>query len=134
MTLPLTEARAQVFKLCADNHISIIFSKARQDFTALLDARAILIKPIKSTITYVLCLHEVGHILNPRALNAVNELAAEAQAWKWAQANALYWNTTAEAQKNQCLHSYLNVNGEPAKSHVFWRVYQKYTERPYKAV
>jgi len=122
--LPLAEARAQVFEICADNYISIVFVKPWQAVSALLGSRTILIRPIRSTITYVTTLHELGHILNPRSLNARGELVCEAQAWAWARKKALYWNTTAEHHKNLCLYLYLQAEDRPAANHVFWKVYK----------
>ncbi len=123
--LPLTEMRAQVFTLCADNRVHITFGGDHDDFSAELDKNAILIKPIKSTITYVLCLHELGHLLSKKALKARQELMCEAYAWQWAERNAIVWNDVARRHRDMCLKMYLDAEKEPSKRSLFWKVYQK---------
>ena len=122
MPLPLVKARAQVFELCSDNYISIIFVKPWQEVSALLHARIIFIRPVRSTVTYADALHELGHILDPKAFKARTELVCEAQAWKWAKEHALFWNDTAENYKNLCLSLYLKENPKPHDRHIFWKV------------
>ena len=122
MPLPLTEARVQIFELCSNNYINIVFAKPGQEVSALLRARIVFIRPLKSTVSYVDALHEIGHILDTKSVKARTELVCEAQAWKWAQEHALFWNDTAEKHKNLCLSLYLKENPKPNSKHIFWKV------------
>lgn len=124
--LPLPKMRLHVFDLCSDNHIDIQFVKYHQPVEAYIDCRLICILPIKSTISYVSALHEIGHILDTRSTSAVDCLSKEAYAWLWAEENAVVWNATAKRQRDTCLALYLKDEVvKPAKSSAFWSIYKK---------
>ena len=115
--------RAQVFELCSDNFIHVLFQRYPKKAQAVINDRVILISPIKSTITYITALHELGHFLSKRSLTTKDDLASEAYAWQWAQKTAILWTPVAERHKNTCLKQYLQVEGKPKANHIFWKVY-----------
>jgi hypothetical protein len=67
--------------------------------------RRIKIRPVKTSITYAVALHEIGHILGPRQNGT--RLDKEVGAWEWAQANAFEWTDSMTAKMQSCLRSYL---------------------------
>ena len=123
--LPWTEMKAQVLDLCSENYISLRFIKSHQEIKAIIDDCLIMVRPIRSTIMYVTCLHELGHFLSKRSLTTKDDLASEAYAWQWAQRIAIIWTPVAERHKNKCLRLYLESLGKPKANHIFWRVYEK---------
>jgi len=50
------------------------------------------IPPIRSAITYVTALHEIGHILGPHQ-SSRSSLVRERWAWRWARENAIVWTS-----------------------------------------
>ena len=58
-------------------------------------ADEIIIPPVRSEITYVTALHEIGHILG-RYQNSPRVAVRERWAWHWAKANALFWSQAME--------------------------------------
>ncbi len=68
--------------------------------------RRIRTRHVKSDITYALALHEIGHILEPKAHNGTR-LDKEVAAWLWAMANAKEWTDKMDAYMRKCLRSYL---------------------------
>lgn len=127
MNITKSDMRAQVFQICSDNYIGILFIKEHQTFSACLSTQTISVKPIKSIITYVTCLHEIGHILHPKAIAPryeSDDLAVEAYAWQWAKDNALLWNASAKRSRDICLKAYLDIEDDPKANHVFWKVYE----------
>jgi hypothetical protein len=67
--------------------------------------REITIPPIKGQVTYLLALHELGHIaIRPEP---PLRLAQEAAAWRWALANTIEEPTPATYRSIlRCLHGY----------------------------
>lgn len=123
--LPKTEMRAHIFELCSDNYIDIHWIKPYQKAEALFDERIIHVYPVKSTISYITCLHEIGHLVDYRSRTTSDVLTSEACAWRWAQREALFWNVTARNHADMCLRSYMKLEGKPEDDHVFWEVYKK---------
>lgn len=68
--------------------------------------RKIRTRHIKSDVTYALALHEIGHILEPKAHNGTR-LDKEVAAWMWAMANAEEWTDKMDAYMRKGLRSYL---------------------------
>jgi hypothetical protein len=66
--------------------------------------RRIAVRPVKSSKTYAIALHELGHVLGrtgPRRLDK------EVFAWDWAFQHALIWDPVMEAERARCLGSYV---------------------------
>lgn len=130
--LPLDEMQSQVFRVCSDHLISIVFLKSHGKAFADEDNRIIHIYPIKSSISYCVALHEAGHLLSSRAkaygLGGLGGLAKEAHAWSWALRHAILWNDTMERHKDNCLTSYLadayDKGLKVPKKHFIWKVYK----------
>lgn len=91
---------------------------------AFKKSRRINIRPIKSSITYAVALHEIGHILGPD--QSKTRLEKEAGAWLWAKANATEWTEPMQKKMVQCLKSYARWSERhmtmkaPPKDHAFW--------------
>ena len=115
---------AQIFTLCANSFINIFFIKPYQAAYAEVEERNIHIYPIKSTITYVTALHEIGHVLCDSARNTSSELTSEALAWRWAEENTILWNLTAKKHRDLCLKLYLKAEKNPDINSVFWEIYK----------
>jgi hypothetical protein len=82
---------------------------------------------IKSAVTYALALHEFGHVVGyQRGLR----IDLEAQAWRWAEANAIEWTEPMIRKAGRCIASYLkacerrrNMSVPPA-DHDAWKIAQ----------
>lgn len=89
--------------------------------------RFINIRPIKSSVTYAVALHELGHVLGP--WQSKPRLYKEAGAWKWALENALCWTPVMQKTMVRALTSYLHWQERrqkyvrlPEADHDFWRL------------
>jgi hypothetical protein len=58
-------------------------------------ADEINVAPIRSTLSYAVALHEIGHIVG-RYQDSPNVLTRERWAWKWARAHAIIWTKAME--------------------------------------
>ena len=56
-------------------------------------ADEIMVRPIKSSITYAVAPHEIGHNLG-RNQKSWLPMVRERWAWQWARVNALNWTDT----------------------------------------
>ena len=67
--------------------------------------RTIAIRPVKTSITYAIALHEIGHILGtyPK-LRLEKELAA----WSWAKENSIEWTMSMQNVMDRCMKSYID--------------------------
>lgn len=73
---------------------------------AFRNKKLIKTREIKSSITYAIALHEIGHILSDGSdLSCLEE---EAVAWHWAYRNALQWTKSMQKSMKKSLHSYLH--------------------------
>ena len=94
-------------------------------------AKYIKIRPVLSSITYAVALHEIGHILGPEQNKSC--LYSEAGAWKWAKENALVWTAPMEKTMKKSLGTYYdwavnkwergvkNRPTIPENEHYFWK-------------
>jgi hypothetical protein len=92
--------------------------------------RHIAIRPVRSSVTYAIGLHELGHI----ATGKTYRLAWEGLAWQWAidQAREEYWTMAAHKAMVRSLQSYYhwaewkhsrnvaNAPRLPPVGHPFW--------------
>lgn len=87
--------------------------------------RKIRIPPVKSSISYAVALHEIGHVIGPQSGHRLNK---EAQAWLWARENAILWNDTMSGKAATCMTSYLNWCHRrkgawvPPADHISWEI------------
>lgn len=104
-------------------------SLAPHQAMADVDARRIVHPPIRDDVSYVVSMHEMGHIVHANG-NVRNEIAApseverarlhlveEEAAWEWAEANVLggEWTAGMEQTRKYALGTYLQ-SLEDAKS------------------
>jgi len=66
--------------------------------------RRVRIEPIAGASTYATALHEIGHVVGP---NGGRRLDKEAQAWRWAEANAVEWTDGMARLAARSIQSYL---------------------------
>ena len=88
-------------------------------------ARRVRLPEIKSAVTYAVALHELGHIIGHQSGLRIDR---EAQAWRWAEANAIEWTETMMRKAAKCIASYLaacarrkNMRVPPA-NHDAWKI------------
>ena len=68
----------------------------------------VLVPLIKSPVSYVIALHEIGHCVGEYPPDLLDK---EAAAWEWAKANALFWNASMQDFMEFCLMTYLRDAG-----------------------
>ena len=86
----------------AEQHgISVVHGRSGRAWNR---TRRIRIPEVKTSITYAVALHEMGHILGVRS---GRRLEKEVQAWEWARANSECWTQAMETRMRKSLLSYL---------------------------
>lgn len=117
-----------VAQLCRDHAIHIY---ARQSYGgwASKKRRAICVKPVKTQRTYIVALHEIGHILG--AGRSGTRLEQEAAAWAFVcDASVVPLSPATYGRMLQYLQSYLVRASRrkrmivPPAAHWFWDVYR----------
>jgi hypothetical protein len=63
------------------------------------------IPPIKSSVSYAVALHEIGHICGRHRASRYR-MVRERDAWSWAKTNALGWTETMERHRDASLAWY----------------------------
>jgi hypothetical protein len=66
--------------------------------------RKVAIRPVRSSLTYAVALHELGHVLGARGRTRLDD---EVQAWQWARENAQYWDDRMERERCRSLRGYV---------------------------
>lgn len=66
--------------------------------------KRVRLQPVRSAITYAAALHEIGHVVGPQTGQRLNR---EAQAWRWAEANAIEWTEPMIRSAARCIGTYL---------------------------
>ena len=84
--------------------------------------KVILISPVRGEISYIVALHEIGHVVGEG--NNRMELSREGAAWKWAVQNSIIpINARMRKKITDCAMGYY-LDAEdwelPHKEHVFW--------------
>ncbi len=120
-----------VLEVCKTNNIAI--GSHSSGGRASRKSRCINIRPVKSSITYCVALHEIGHILGSK--QSSYRLEAEAYAWQWAIDNAKTWTAPMNRKMKKCLMSYVswaqskqyrkNAPRIPDKDHVIWKLLER---------
>jgi hypothetical protein len=87
-------------------------------FTRQTVGRRIQIAPVTEESTYVVALHEMGHLVAPNGMSGTSVgmarsvrdiqsiLRAEQAAWDWAKENAIEWSVAMEQNKQMSLGAY----------------------------
>lgn len=87
--------------LCRKHEITI--DSHSRGGRAFRKQKHINIRPVKTSVTYAVALHEIGHVVGPQSGCRMNK---EIQAWKWAKDNALAWIEPMENKRLKSLNSY----------------------------
>lgn len=66
--------------------------------------RRVRLEHVLGASTYAMALHEIGHIVGPQG---GRRLEKEAQAWRWAQENAIEWTDGMARLASRCIETYL---------------------------
>jgi hypothetical protein len=83
----------------------ITYSWHHRNAYALHSCDEVVIKPIRSPISYAIALHEIGHIRG-RFQCSRRVLVRERFAWRWARANAIVWTPQMEQCAGKSLAGY----------------------------
>lgn len=121
-------------QLCNTHQITI--ENHSRGGRAYAKKRKIKIRPVKTGITYFVALHEIAHIVYPKARYG-HRLAKEAFAWEWAIMNSELVPTDSIRQMiYRCLHSYERAAirrptrfAVPSSDHLFWKLLKWSGER-----
>jgi hypothetical protein len=92
---------AHVFNLCQQHGITI--ESHSSGGRSYRQSKRIMIRPVKTSITYAVAMHEIGHVLGKQGKY---RLEKEKLAWDWAMANAKVWTDVMERKMDKCLESY----------------------------
>lgn len=114
--------------LCARHGIAVIERRSRGGW-ASKRGRTISIKPVKTERTYIIALHEIGHIVGRN--RSGRRLEQEAAAWDFVREESIVPLSPASyAFMLRCLHSYLQRAAHarpsmtiPDRDHRFWDTY-----------
>ena len=66
--------------------------------------RRVRLEPIRGASTYAIALHEIGHVVGPQSGPRLNK---EAQAWRWAEDNAIEWTDGMARLAARMIETYL---------------------------
>lgn len=120
--------------LCRQQDIQIIERKARGGW-ASKRSRAISIRPVKTERTYIIALHEIGHIIGPH--RSGRRLEQEAAAWDFVIGHSIVPLSQASYRfMLRCLQSYVHratyarrAMVVPHQGHRFWQTYDSIAQR-----
>jgi hypothetical protein len=95
-----------VESLCRSHEIALYYLQNRSEKSyALREVSEIFVAPIKSAVSYVVALHEIGHVLG-RHQESRRCMVRERWAWDWAKRNALVWTPVMEKHADGSLKWY----------------------------
>jgi hypothetical protein len=127
MALIRDKLAAHIEKLCAENDIQLL-ERRSYGGAAFRRARTIRIRPVKTQRTYIVALHEIGHVIGTN--RSGRRLEKEAAAWDFVVKHSIIaLSPPSYAQMFKYLNSYLNRAQWskrmtiPAKEHRFWITY-----------
>lgn len=118
--------------ICTQHDIRIM-ERDRYGGYAHKRSRTIFIRPVKTERTYIVALHEIGHILGKG--RSGNRLEGEAAAWEFVMTNSMVQlKPITYARMHRYLHSYVLRAARrrrmvmPPHGHPFWRTYETMRE------
>jgi len=107
--MEMNRFRAHIEKLADKHGVAVLMdpSLPPEGGIAFGELRAIAVSPVMDETTYMVAMHELGHVLAPGGhgivdanLSPIKKVAArmdqEDAAWAWARANALEWTDLME--------------------------------------
>lgn len=89
--------------------------------------KRVRLSPVKTAVTYAVALHEIGHVVGHSSGLRIDK---EAQAWEWAEMNAMEWTEPMIVKAARCIASYLRRCRRhrsmqvPTENHPAWRIAQ----------
>jgi hypothetical protein len=92
-------------ELCAKEDIDIEWCRLPMQAWSSRELVLVRVAPIRSVISYVVALHEVGHIKG-RYQQSPRDIVRERWAWDWARRNALIWTLRMERKAKTSLEWY----------------------------
>ena len=103
-----TEMAAHIDQLAADLEVEVDYSYAGgKGGVAYAREKRIRIRPVKSSVTYAIALHELGHCAVGMISPKVGRLSEEGAAWKWAMDNANDWTDTMDRKARRSVTNYV---------------------------
>lgn len=96
--------RWHVLDLCKKHGIECFESAPSGKGKAWVSHRKIQVGKISSVISYIVALHEIGHIMDTENTDRQER---EVFAWDWAIRNTMVWNDRCQEKMEQCLASYV---------------------------
>lgn len=96
--------RWHILELCKKHNIECFESAPSGKGKAWMAARKIQIGKVSSVISYIVALHEIGHVMDTENTDIQER---EVFAWDWAIQNTLVWNERCREKMEQCLASYV---------------------------
>jgi hypothetical protein len=101
------QLRQHIEKLVKDFEISVSWIRKPIDSRAFREidggADEIEIAPVRSYISYIVALHEIGHIKGRYQKSRRSEIR-EKWAWQWARENALVWTPQMQGYATMALN------------------------------
>lgn len=92
--------------LLAEHSISVDW-RDRTSARAWRKTRRVRLERVRGASTYALALHEIGHVVGPQSGRRLDK---EAQAWRWAEQNALEWTDGMARLAARCITTYLRLS------------------------
>jgi hypothetical protein len=91
------DLRQHFLKLCAEEEADIQWCDRSSKALSVTDGEfeLILVPRIKSTVSYAVAMHELGH-LKGRNQRSRHQIVRERWAWDWARRNAMVWTPRME--------------------------------------
>lgn len=94
----------QVNNLCNQNGIRIYKTPTLFNAASDSEGKRVRIPEVRSTASYAVCLHEIGHNVLNHTNKVLEEVVSnEIAAWNWAKQNALVWTDEMEDLKINAL-------------------------------
>jgi len=105
MTISVKEMADHVKKLLAEYKLTL---KDGREGRAWHRTKTVRLSPVKSVVTYLVALHEIGHVVYPKAHNGTR-LDKEYHAWQWALGRSIVRTLTPQAARtiHKSLYSYV---------------------------
>jgi hypothetical protein len=118
------DGAAHIAVLVSDADLRVVVAPRSDRARASRRARVVMLPEVRSLRSYLVCLHEIGHVLGP---NPLRRLDQEVAAWHWALANTRWeptpacWAMIGRALGSYVARSVARRNMEvPPSDHPIW--------------